>query len=120
MWLFGAPDLIAQMLDKIVENAVDFSPKGETIEIGIVVREGDALLTVSNVGPQLPETMQGQLFESMISVRDRAETVRAAPHLGLGLFMVRLIAEFHRAKAAARNRPEGDGVVIEVTFPLAM
>jgi two-component system, OmpR family, sensor histidine kinase ChvG len=120
VWLVGAPDLVAQLLDKIVENAVDFSPAGEIIEITVAIREASAVLTVSNIGPLLPDAMQGEIFESMISVRDKAEGGKATPHLGLGLFMVRLIAEFHNAKASARNRTDGRGVAIEVAFPLAI
>jgi signal transduction histidine kinase len=43
----------------------------------------------------------------------------AEPHLGLGLFIVRLIAEFHGGTATARNRADGRGVVVEVRFPVA-
>jgi len=119
-WLVGSPDLVAQLLDKIIENAVDFSPPGELIEVAVAFHEATAVLSVSNIGPPLPDTMQGELFESMISVRDRATAGASTPHLGLGLFMVRLIAEFHRARASARNREDGRGATIEVAFPLAM
>ena len=121
VWLNGSPELIAQMLDKIVDNAVDFSPRGEPIEVSLTLRDGYAILGVANIGPALPATMQGQLFESMISVRGTNEAGPGArddraPHLGLGLFMVRLIAEFHAAQASARNRPDGRGVIVEVAF----
>ena len=119
-WLLGSPDLVAQLLDKIVENAADFSPPGEMIEVTVAFREAFAVLTVSNIGPLLPDAMQGEIFESMISVRDKAEGGKSTPHLGLGLFMVRLIAEFHNAKAAADNRTDGRGVAIEIAFPLAI
>jgi signal transduction histidine kinase len=95
VWLTGAPDAIAQMLDKIVENAVDFSHELAPIRISV----------------------QQSFGESMISVRDGLDASGASPHLGLGLFMVRLIAEFHHATARAENRPDGRGVIVEVTFP---
>lgn len=116
VWLDGSPDLIAQMLDKIVDNATDFAPEGDPIEVRIDMVDGRRVLAVSNVGPLLPEEMQGQLFESMISVRGAGDGRRDAPHLGLGLFLVRLIAEFHHAQASARNREDGRGVVVEVVF----
>ncbi|MEO7403019.1 MAG: ATP-binding protein, partial [Burkholderiales bacterium] len=118
LWLVGAPDLIAQLLDKIVDNATDFSPAGEPIEVAVSqIADGSARLSVANAGPLLPATMQGQLFDSMISVRTSGERGTGGPHLGLGLFMVRLIAEFHGADASARNRPDGKGVIVEVRFP---
>jgi len=41
------------------------------------------------------------------------------PHLGLGLYIVRLVAEFHGGRAAAANRADGSGVVFELAFPAA-
>jgi dedicated sortase system histidine kinase len=118
----GAPDLAAQLLDKLVDNARDFSAPGEPIEIAVDVEWDWARLAVSNVGPLLPEAMAGQIFESMVSVRPASapagERPRSEPHLGLGLFIVRLIAEFHGGRATARNRPDGRGVTVEVAFPL--
>jgi signal transduction histidine kinase len=69
--------------------------------------------------------MADRLFESMVSVRspgakpDAQARPKAEPHLGLGLFIVRLIAEFHGGAARARNRPDGSGVTVEVAFPVA-
>jgi dedicated sortase system histidine kinase len=120
--LEGAPDLVAQLLDKLVDNARDFCAPGEPIEIVVGVEWDWARLAVSNVGPALPDAMAGQIFDSMVSVRPAgagAERPRGEPHLGLGLFIVRLIAEFHGGRAIARNRPDGRGVVVEVYMPLA-
>jgi signal transduction histidine kinase len=61
----------------------------------------------------------------MVSVRSPAakaqgsEKAKSEPHLGLGLFIVRLITEFHRGAVRARNRDDGRGVIVEVSFPLA-
>jgi dedicated sortase system histidine kinase len=120
--LEGAPDLLAQLLDKLVDNARDFCAPGEPIEIAVGVDWDWARLAVSNVGPALPDAMAGQIFDSMVSVRPAgagAERPRGEPHLGLGLFIVRLIAEFHGGRAIARNRPDGRGVVVEAYMPLA-
>jgi len=114
--LRGAPDLYAQMLDKLVSNAVDFSTGDEPIRVNLQVKGSDAILTVSNRGPRLPELMPGKLFESMVSVRN-AKT-GAEPHLGLGLYIVRLIAEFHGGTAEALDREDSSGVVMKVRCPL--
>ena len=110
----GAPDLMAQLLDKLVDNALGFARPGTPVEVA-VNREGTvATLSVSNEGPRLPEQMQGRLFESMVSLRPAADA--SAPHLGLGLYIVRLIAEFHGGEAIARNREDGEGVVVAVAM----
>jgi signal transduction histidine kinase len=116
VWLRGAPELYAQMLDKLVANAADFATGDEPIRIRLEPRGADAVLTVSNRGPRLPQAMAGKLFESMVSVRSREGG--AEPHLGLGLYIVRLIAEFHGGAAQALDREDGSGVVIKVTCPL--
>jgi len=116
VWLRGAPDLYAQMLDKLVANAADFSTGDEPIRIRLDARAGEATLTVSNRGPRLPEAMAGKLFESMVSVRGANSGTE--PHLGLGLYIVRLIAEFHGGTAEALDREDGSGVVLKVRTPL--
>ncbi|MCB1607126.1 MAG: histidine kinase [Xanthomonadales bacterium] len=106
--LRGAPELIHQALDKLVDNALSFSPEDGVIEIGCATTVDGASVWVSNQGPPLPEEMQDRLFESLVSLRQGGAE---SPHLGLGLYIVRLVAELHRGQARASNRPQGDGVV---------
>src|SRR6266513_933382 len=117
----GSPDLAAQLLDKFVANAVDFAAAGkrdEPIRISLSVANGFIELGVENKGPLLPEEMRGKLFESMVSVRGerRGEGKSVEPHLGLGLYIARLIAEFHGGEVHARNLPSGEGVAVSATF----
>ena len=112
----GAPELIAQMLDKLVANAVEFAKPGTPIEVGLEREIANVRLEVANEGPPLPMAMDGRLFDSMVSVREERTT--GGPHLGLGLYIVRLIAEFHGGRARAANRSDGDGVRVSVVLPL--
>lgn len=112
----GAPDLIAQMLDKLVANAVEFAAGG-AIMVGLTRDGADARLTVENDGPPLPEGMAERLFESMVSVRPAGDA--GAPHLGLGLYIVRVIAQFHGGRVQAANRAGRTGVVFEIVLPIA-
>ncbi|HYB65465.1 MAG TPA: ATP-binding protein, partial [Steroidobacteraceae bacterium] len=104
--LDGAPDLIVQMLDKLIENAVDFSPPGATITVRLRLTPESAVLEVDNPGPPLPSEAPGRLFESLWQSRSEGDN---RPHFGLGLYIVRLIAEFHGGSASAGNLPEGGG-----------
>jgi dedicated sortase system histidine kinase len=113
----GAPDLAAQLLDKLVENAVDFARPGTAVRVSLEQSAATALLTVSNQGPRLPERMRTRLFDSMVSVRDAPGA--GTPHLGLGLYVARLIAQFHGGTIAASNLASADGVAFGVRIPLA-
>lgn len=109
-----APDLFEQMLDKLIANAVDFRLPGTPVTVGLEADASSWILTVANRGPALPASMQGQLFNSMVSVR--AGHGAREPHLGLGLYIVRLIAEFHGARVSGANLPGADGVCFSVVF----
>jgi len=108
--LHGAPDLIVQMLDKLIDNAVDFSPAGSTITVRLLAPAQRAVIEVDNSGPPLPAHIEGRLFESLWQSRPDGDS---RPHFGLGLYIVRLIAEFHGGEAAAQNL-EGGGVRVSV------
>jgi signal transduction histidine kinase len=111
----GAPDLIVQMLDKLVENAVDYCPSSGTITVRLARTAGHYDLRVDNDGPPIPDAMLDLLFESLFEHR---QGVDDKPHFGLGLYIVRLVAEFHGGTAAAHNRADGSGVVFAVLLPL--
>jgi two-component system sensor histidine kinase ChvG len=111
----GAPDLIAQLLDKLIENAVDFCLPAGLITVRLERAPGNYLLHVINDGPPIPPALHGRLFESLFEQRPGRED---KPHFGLGLYIVRLIAEFHGGTAIAANRSDASGAVFTVALPL--
>jgi dedicated sortase system histidine kinase len=111
----GAPDLMVQLLDKLIENAVDFCPPGGAITVRLGRTPANYSLQVSNDGPLIPEALLGHLFESMFEQRQGRDD---KPHFGLGLYIVRLVAEFHGGSAAAANRADGGGVVFTIMLPM--
>ena len=60
-----SPDLLVQMLDKLVSNAVDFSDGDSPVELGLVTGDGSWEIYVTNYGYSLPDRMEEQLFNSM-------------------------------------------------------
>jgi dedicated sortase system histidine kinase len=112
----GSPDLIAQLLDKLMDNASDFTPPGGPISITLARGPRSCTLTVSNDGPLLPPQLDNRLFESLVTSRS---SVNGKPHLGLGLYIVRLIADFHRGTVSATNLPDDTGVAISLELPLS-
>ncbi|WP_339075075.1 proteobacterial dedicated sortase system histidine kinase [Teredinibacter turnerae] len=116
--LQGSGELLVQMLDKLVDNAADFCPRDGRIELGLYHAQGHLVFTVHNEGPPLPSSMHGQLFDSMVSVRDQSSG-QAGQHLGLGLYIVRLIVDFHRGQVHCYNLPDNSGVIFEIRLPAA-
>jgi signal transduction histidine kinase len=116
--VLGAPDLLAQMLDKLVENAVDFAASGTSVRVSLIVEENKAVLRVENHGPALPDAIRESLFDSMVSLR--GERSGGEPHLGLGLYIARLIAEFHGGALRAENLPGGGGAAFEAELARAV
>ena len=114
-FMHGAPDLVVQMLDKLIDNAVDFCTPSGAIRVGLTRSSTRYEITVDNDGPPIPEDMLNRLFESLFEHRQGGDD---KPHFGLGLYIVRLIAEFHGGSAAASNRPDGGGAVFTVSLPM--
>jgi dedicated sortase system histidine kinase len=112
----GSAELIEQLLDKLIDNAVGFATAGSAIEVNLDSDSRKVCLTVVNRGPLLPEAMRHQLFDSLVSVR---ESRGEKPHLGLGLYIVTLVAELHRGQVEAENLADGSGVRISVELPCA-
>ena len=109
----GSADLLAQLLDKLVDNAVDFSPANACIRLGLRRRGRRAIVQVDNPGPPISEAVAETLFDSMVSCRaSGGEQV----HLGLGLYIARLIVRHHGGEIRAVGL--ANGARIELTLPL--
>jgi dedicated sortase system histidine kinase len=116
--LEGSPEHIAQLLDKVVTNAVEFSQDNK-ICVTAELNNKEITIHISNNGTLLPETMEQRLFDSMVSMRNTSQTKDdKTPHLGLGLYIARLISEFHQGKIVASNHHNPQGVTVSITLPL--
>lgn len=116
--IYGDQEAIVQMLDKLLDNACDFSAANQPIIIRTNLLDGNVILQIINRGQLLPEDIKEQLFESMVSSRSSSGT-NTKPHLGLGLYVARTIVAHHNGAIYAENMNDGNGVVISVEFPLA-
>ncbi|MEH6592611.1 MAG: ATP-binding protein [Halioglobus sp.] len=115
--VMASPELLAQAMDKCVDNAASFCPEKGSIQLGLEEQDQQWLIQVTNDGPLLPANMQGQLFDSMVSVREKPDETL---HLGLGLHIVRLICEFHGAAVTLTNREDAPGVICTMALNKSM
>ncbi|PKM41638.1 MAG: hypothetical protein CVV05_20400 [Gammaproteobacteria bacterium HGW-Gammaproteobacteria-1] len=111
--LHGAPELIVQALDKLIDNARSFCPDDGWVRIALSHDAERSVLSVANSGPALPAAMRDKLFDSLVSVRSR-NRADGSVHLGLGLHVVKLVAELHRGCVHAHDLPSGEGVQFDV------
>ncbi|MBE0487000.1 ATP-binding protein [Marinobacter sp.] len=113
--VLGSPEMLVQMLDKLVDNARDFTPKGGIIEVELQPQGDRYQLTVFNQGSRLPGNTGVDIFSAFVSQREG----QSEGHLGQGLLIVRLIADYHGGQVDAENKRQGsiDGVCFKVMIP---
>ena len=117
--MLGSPEHIVQLIDKVINNAVEFS-QDKKVTITLSQKNKVATIIIANNGVLLPELLSENLFDSMISLRSihsKSVNKNEQPHLGLGLYIARLICQFHHGKISANNHYQPDGVSIQITLP---
>jgi signal transduction histidine kinase len=111
--IHGDRDLLMQMFANLVENALRHCPRGTAIGLA-VSRQGDRVLAeVADNGPGIPVEEREKVFQRLY----RLDSSRSTPGSGLGLSLVRAIADLHGASVALEDRNPGLAVV--VGFPAA-
>lgn len=97
----GSNELMAQLLDKLMDNAKDFTPDDGVIELKLKTNKENIYLSVTNTGSQVPEHLNNSIFDSLITLRSKGSENHT--HLGLGLYIVKLISRFHHGEVTAVN-----------------
>jgi signal transduction histidine kinase len=99
VWINGNPEMLSRAIRNLVENAINHSPPGTTVEI---VVESSGMVRVLDEGPGIKEDERELIFQRFWR-RDRRRTGNA----GLGLSIVQRIADTHAATISVENRPTG-------------
>ena len=99
VWVNGNAEMLSRAIRNLVENAINYSPPGTTVEI---VVEDSGIVRVLDEGPGIKEDERELIFQRFWR-RDRRRTEGA----GLGLSIVQRIADTHAATISVENRPTG-------------
>jgi two-component system sensor histidine kinase ChvG len=108
---------IEQLLDKLIDNAIDFSEPGSDIQLELEGVNKQLNLTITNVGEPVPSNLLDSIFDSMVTARAGNPDNRL--HFGMGLYVVRVITEHHGGTVSIQNLPELPGVQVNISLPLA-
>ena len=116
MWIKGDPTRITQVVVNLLGNAAKFTPGGGRIEVALERAGGEAVLAVTDTGMGISADMLGRVFEPFAQA-DRTSH-RARGGLGLGLALVRRLAELHGGVATAESGGPGQGARFTVRLPV--
>ncbi|MBI2749540.1 MAG: two-component system sensor histidine kinase CreC [Burkholderiales bacterium] len=110
------PFLLRRAVSNLLDNALDFSPEGGEVALGLRLQGRWACITVCDQGPGIPAYAQDKVFEKFYSL--------ARPHsrkksTGLGLSFVKEIATLHRGRVELHNRSDAVGVINASTGAVA-
>jgi two-component system, OmpR family, sensor kinase len=110
----GDAESLRILLANLVDNAIRYTPRDGRIDVSVHLQRGAPALEVTDTGPGIPEAERGRVFD-----RFYRRAGSGAGGNGLGLAIVRNIAERHGASIDLVDGPGGRGLSARVTFPAA-
>jgi len=111
--IHGDAFILRAAITNLLENAIDFSPRGGAIEIGITSDEDWTTLTIRDHGPGIPDYAQARVFERFYSLRHHTSGRKGT---GLGLTLVREAADVHGGTISL-DPAEGGGTLAMLRLP---
>lgn len=105
---------VRQAVSNLIDNALQHVPRGGRVVVSLTGSAGTIAIAVEDTGEGFPPAFLPRAFEAFT----RADTARSrsAGGAGLGLSIVRAVAEAHGGSVTARNRP-GGGATVELRLP---
>jgi signal transduction histidine kinase len=109
----GDRELLIQLWCNLIENAIRHGPGGTRMRIAASHSLNDLVVTMEDNGPGIPPEEREKVFRRLY----RLERSRSTPGTGLGLSLVKAIAELH--EASIRLEDAGPGLRVVIRFPVA-
>ena len=111
----GDAFILRAAVTNLLENAIDFSPRGHAVHITLGASDGKAELAIRDHGAGIPDYAREKVFERFYSLRHHGSGRKGT---GLGLTLVREAAELHRGSITLEPA-EGGGTIAKLVLPLA-
>ncbi len=115
----GDPASLATLLANLLDNALRYTPEGGRIDVAVDAVDGHAELAVTDTGPGIPAAERERVFERFHRGVSATADAGSSAGSGLGLSIVRRIADAHGASIVLEDGPGGAGLTVRVVFPQA-
>ena len=112
MWYVGNEELMAQIWQNIINNAIKFTPQNGKIKIRLFRSEDGVVCKIADNGPSIPKETIGKIFDKFY----QADHSRATEGNGLGLALVKRVVDLCKGTVKVENLFEG-GVCFTVILP---
>jgi signal transduction histidine kinase len=106
--LHGDRDLLFQAVANLVDNAIKYTPEGGRISLWAGSRDGHPEVAVADTGPGVPAELHEKVFQRFFRIDDS----RSTPGSGLGLSLVRAVADLHGARIQLADEDSGLRVLL--------
>lgn len=110
--VLGDPDALRTLTRNLVDNAVRYTPAGGRVDVSVENGGGQVLLKVIDNGPGIPPEERSRVLD-----RFYRRPGTSPPGSGLGMAIVKAIADAHGATLELESGPEGTGLAVGVRFP---
>lgn len=112
VFVSGGRERLQQAFENVLTNAVSLAPAESTIDVIVESDPTEAVISIQDRGPGIPEAHLTRVFDRFFSYRPGEQR---RDHVGLGLAIARQIVESYKGRISARNRP-GGGAIVDVVL----
>ncbi len=116
-WISGDPYRLHQIVWNLLSNAIKFTPKGGAINLKLAQDESQVIISVTDTGQGISPEFLPHVFDSFWQAD--SSSIRQHGGLGLGLAIVRHLAELHGGSVSADSAGAGKGATFSVRLPIA-
>jgi len=118
-FVLGDPDALRTLTRNLVDNAVRYTPEGGRVDVAVEIASASAATGAERAVFRVIDNGPGIPLEERTRVLDRfyRRPGTSPPGSGLGMAIVKAIADSHGANLTLDSGPEGKGLAVSVTFP---
>lgn len=109
----GIEPALMTLARNVIENAVNYTRQGGKVDVSVLKQDEDVVLLVCDNGPGIDPQQRERVFERFYRDVNHSSTVQGS---GLGLSIVKRIADIHHAQIVLDEPDEGDGLIFKVIF----